>query len=253
MKTPEFDPVGYTFFSLEDEDGNNAFEIKYFLEDTNFSAPESYTVRTEMVFYGASLASESFQINIGSKRHKALMYISIPKVDTYLYRFYYFFFIFETRQSTHLVQDYNIDTSKIVSVILGHKKAPFNRSQLAHFFDLFQVYMNSKHTVEGTERMQLFKKEFLPSSRQTFTGFEIWLPPEDPVLVKEYQKKLKKSSKNVILFQLDGCPSDCEICRNKNVCIVCRSGYHLSSYKTCEIHQKHLNGFIDYVSPRQYA
>ena len=80
LGTPDTDSIGYTLFGLEDDNGTNAIEVKYFLEPFNFTPPGLYTIKIQVFFYGTTLFQTNVQITHGKINHKLLLRLSLVKV-----------------------------------------------------------------------------------------------------------------------------------------------------------------------------
>ena len=231
---PAFDDTGYTLLSIEDETGRNVAELKHFLVESNYDPPYSYDFSVRFYVEGTLRLSKDFASNDFHFDQKNIFKISIQKTVTNSCDFgvsiqqgpYSEFSDLGTVQTS-------LNYSDLGSVIIGHKHAPFNESQLAFSFVSLHLSENDSSVSEGMIYYAYQKNRLSPIfSIDTFDF--LWIPLEDPVLKKEYfSKDLDLSS--ILMYNARECPGNCEVCRDITRCLVCEVGYRLSEFSLCEV------------------
>ena len=225
------DTVGYTIFSIENESGIIMIQATCFLDsiDTN-----EYIIKVHFYINGLSTTPLFFPIPIDSVKTTNLFEFTFTELNTNYY------------QVNCLARNLTINTEQISRVykniffsnkwkmIIGHKRAPFSISRIAYFYNSFAIVENTTFLNQNNLDYRFSKESLSPFSFEKYT---LWLPPENPILLKEYESKLQNTPPDLLLFQMDGCPANCEICQNTLICLVCRSQYQLTSTRTCKVNK----------------
>ena len=225
------DPVGFTVFSIEDDNENIVFEIKHFLNDFNFNPPHSFSVRVEIWVQGILETSKDLQVF--SMFELRQFWMVFHKLENQNYYFKLNHFSISKGFTSIDSKEISLTKSMIQKIFLGHRQAPYGDNQLAYFFTTIVFIKNQKQFYISGVINHILKNEFQPSYKWVRTNFEIWATPVNPALSKEYEKLLSETSVYNILFQMRGCPDNCEICRNPENCLVCRSGFSLTNVNQC--------------------
>ena len=223
----------YPLLAVLDKLGNSVFSITHGYISSPFSPGTSYMhsfqFKTNAITKNKAVLEPEFY-----KTTNSMLLIRFHKTHQNMTRLIIYFGKTNTDHEWMFDHLISLPFDDFDQIILGKPKKGQSSSPI------FAYFFNALHIFTGKYRLfysssQAFKAyhglELVPYHAQT--NPYLWFLPENPDELSAYKEALKSATDTSIIFRNLPCPTNCEICFDSVVCIVCRPFNDLNPSKEC--------------------